>query len=79
MAIQWLKLHASNARGKSLISGQRTKPLEEEKATYSSILAWRIPLTIVHGIAKSWTGLIDFHFHFLWKNKILRFDLCLGN
>ena len=54
-------------------------PLEEEKATYSSILAWRIPLTIVHGIAKSWTGLIDFHFHFLWKNKILRFDLCLGN
>ena len=54
-------------------------PLEKEKTTHSSILAWRIPLTIVHGIAKSWTGLIDFHFHFLWKNKILRFDLCLGN
>ena len=68
MAVQWLKLHASNARGKSLISGQRTKSLEKEKATYSSILAWRIPLTIVYWVAKSRTGLIDFHFHFLWKN-----------
>ena len=29
-------------------------PLEKEKATYSSILAWRIP----------WTWLSDFHFHF---------------
>ena len=36
-------------------------PLEKEMATYSSILAWRIPMdrgvwwAIVHGIAKSWT------------------------
>ena len=36
-------------------------PLEEEMATHSSILAWKIPWTeepgwaTVHGIAKSWT------------------------
>ena len=33
-----------------------------DKATHSSILAWRIPWT-VHGVAKSWTQLSDFHFH----------------
>ena len=38
-------------------------PLEESMATHSSILAWRIPMdrgawsAIVHGVAKSWTGL----------------------
>ena len=38
-------------------------PLEEEMATHSSILAWRIPLdraawqAVVHGVAKSWTQL----------------------
>ena len=39
-------------------------PLEKEKATHSSILAWRIPWTeqrrlvsIVHGVAKSQTQL----------------------
>ena len=36
-------------------------PLEKDKATHSSILAWRIPWT-VHGVAKSWTPLSDFHF-----------------
>ena len=36
-------------------------PLEKGKATYSSILAWRIP--ILHGVANSWTWLSDFHFH----------------
>jgi len=36
-------------------------PLEEEMATHSSILAWRIPWAeepggfTVHGVAKSWT------------------------
>ena len=36
-------------------------PLEEGMATYSSILAWRIPMNrgawraIVHEVAKSWT------------------------
>ena len=36
--------------------------LEKEKATHFSILAWRTPWT-VRGIAKSRTGLSDFHFH----------------
>ena len=34
-------------------------PLEKGKATYSNIMAWRIPWTTVHGIAKSWTQLSD--------------------
>ena len=34
----------------------------EGKATYSSILAWRIPWTTVHGVTKSLTQLSDFHF-----------------
>ena len=38
-------------------------PLEKGKATHSSILAWRIPWTNqIHGVAKSWTWLSDFHF-----------------
>ena len=38
-------------------------PLEEGMATYSSMLAWRIPMDrgawqgIVHGVPKSWTQL----------------------
>ena len=42
-------------------------PLEEEMATHSSILAWRIPMdrgawqAAVHGVAKSWTQPSDFH------------------
>ena len=36
-------------------------PLEKGTATHSSILAWRIPWTIVHGVAKSLTRLSDFH------------------
>ena len=35
------------------------EPLEKGIATHSSILAWRIPLAIVHGVAKSWTRLSD--------------------
>ena len=40
-------------------------PLEEEMATHSSILAWRIPMdreawrAIVHGVSKSQTQLSD--------------------
>ena len=33
-----------------------------EKTTHSRILAWRIPWTTVHGAAKSWARLSDFHF-----------------
>ena len=41
----------------------REDPLEEEMATHSSILAWKIPMdrrawwATVHGVAKSWTRL----------------------
>ena len=39
--------------------------LVKAKATHSSILAWRIPWTvIVYGVAKSQRRLSDFHFHF---------------
>ena len=40
-------------------------PLEEEMATHSNILAWKIPWTEepgglqIHGVAKSWTQLSD--------------------
>ena len=39
-------------------------PLEKGQSTHSNILAWRIPWTvfIVHGVAKSWTQLSNFHF-----------------
>ena len=37
-------------------------PLEKGKGIRSSILAWRIPWTVVHGITKRQTGLSDFHF-----------------
>ena len=40
--------------------------LEKGKATHSSILAWRIPWTTVHGVAKSQTQLSDFHFTLLF-------------
>ena len=36
-------------------------PLEKGKATHSSVLAWRIPGTIVHGVIKCRTQLSDFH------------------
>ena len=38
-------------------------PLEKGKAIHSSILAWKIPWT-VHGVAKSWMWLSNFHFTF---------------
>ena len=42
-------------------------PLEKGKATHSSILAWRIPWTVlVHGVAKSQTRLRDVHFIIIW-------------
>ena len=44
-------------------------PLEKGKAPHFSILAWRIPMdrgtwhATVHGVAKSWIQLSDFHHH----------------
>ena len=37
-------------------------PLEKGKATHSSILAWRIPWTVVHGSQRVGYDLSDFHF-----------------
>ena len=37
-------------------------PMEKGKANQSSILAWRIPWTTVHGVTKNRTGLSNFHF-----------------
>ena len=50
----------------------REDPLEKGMATHSSILAWRIPhrgawQALVHGVAKSWTQLSNFHFHLMLK------------
>ena len=39
-------------------------PLEKGKATYFNIPAWNSMDYTVHGVAKSWTRLSDFHFHF---------------
>ena len=50
-------------------------PLEKVKATHSSILAWRIPWTTVHGVSKSWTRLSDFTFTF---TKIFEFSFKIG-
>ena len=51
-------------------------PLAKGKATHSSILAWRIPWTLVH--EKSQMGLSDFHFHFLKWDKSMSIKCTLG-
>ena len=48
------------------------EPLEKGKATHSSILAWRIPWTTVHGVEKSWTRPSDFHLHCWWECKLVQ-------
>ena len=59
-------------------------PLEKGMATYSSILAWRIPWTeaTVHGVAKDQTQLINFHFtkHLLtyWSTQTFGQDVSRG-
>ena len=49
------------------------EPLEKGKVIPSSILAWRIPGTTVHGVAKSHTGLKDFHLHLTQKSVTVLF------
>ena len=51
----------------------------EGKATYSSILAWRITWTIyiVHGVAKSLTQLRDFHFTSLYSSYFNLLCVCV--
>ena len=49
-------------------------PLKKGKATHSSILAWRSPWTLVHGVTKSWGtftfALIQLSHHHLLKRQI---------
>ena len=42
-------------------------PLKGRTVTHSSILAWKIPWTTVHGVAMNQTQLRDFHFHFTFS------------
>ena len=60
----------------------------EGMATHCSILAWRIPMdrgvrrATLHGVTKSWTWLINFHFHFSapWSwNKWISFRNILSS
>ena len=37
-------------------------PLKNGKVTDASILTWRIPCTVWHGVTKSWTQLSNSHF-----------------
>ena len=60
------------------------EPLEKGKATYSSILAWRIPWTVQSMGSQSRTWLSDFNFHFReWLNKLWwiekKYFIDLGN
>ena len=56
----------------------------EAKDYLSSILAWRIPWPMVHGVAKSRTRLSDFHIHtdshyssFFVLDSSMRFSKCI--
>ena len=51
-------------------------PLEKEKATHSSILAWRIPWTVQFMGSQSWTQLRNFHFTI---KRDIRIDLTLNS
>ena len=50
-----------NAGDLGLSPGLGISP-EKGKAAHSSILAWRIPWTVVYGVTKSRTRLSNFHF-----------------
>ena len=54
------KESACNAGDLGSIPGLGRSP-GEGKGYHSSILAWKISWTTVHGVAKSWTPLSDFH------------------
>ena len=62
------KESACNEGNLSLVPGWED-PLEEDMATHSSILAWRIPMdreawqATVHKVTKNWTGLKQLSMH----------------
>ena len=43
-------------------------PLKKGKPTYASIMAWRIPWTVVRGVSQNRTQLNNFHFH--WDSLV---------
>ena len=74
LEIQWASLVAQMVKNLSVMQETQVRslgqddPLEKGMATFSNILARRIPWTeepggTVPGVAKSWTWLSDFHFH----------------
>ena len=75
MVYSWASLVAQRVKNLPVIQETWVRslgwedPLEEGKATHSSILAWRIPMdrgawwTTVHGVAKSRTRLSDFTYY----------------
>ena len=44
----------------------------------TSILAWRIPWNVAHVVAKNWTGLSKYHFHFHIDLRNILFDLYIS-
>ena len=60
--VQWLRLHASNSGDLGLIPALRSSPGEGKgyPRQYSGLE--NSMDCIVHGVAKSWTRLSDFHF-----------------
>ena len=52
-------------------------PLEKGKATHSSILAWRISRTVVHGVIESWTQLSGLKKKKMVSNRLVtKLDTC---
>ena len=76
LVVQNPPANAGDIRDAGSIPGSG-RSLEKEMATYSSFLAWRIPMdrgawrATVHGVAKSWTGLSNFTLTFtFWLDNI---------
>ena len=60
---------ACNAGDLGLIPGLGRPPWRRKRLTHSSILAWRIPRSLAHGVEKSQTRLSDFHVPFLGRGQ----------
>ena len=64
------KESACSAGDLDLIAGLED-PLEKGKATCSSILAWKIPWTVLFMGSQSQTRLSNLHFHFTFKLTVV--------
>ena len=74
--VAWLVKNPPAMRETWVRSLGREDPLEKGKATHSSILAWRIPWTTVHGIPTPWDhkewDMSDFHIASLQQIFLLK-------